>query len=234
MAGYVSLQDVTKTYQMGEITIKAADGISFDVEKGEFVIVVGPSGAGKTTVLNILGGMDTATSGKVLVDGAEISKYRGKKLIQYRREDIGFVFQFYNLMQNLTALENVELAMQICKHPLDASEVLAEVGLEERMNNFPAQLSGGEQQRVSIARALAKNPKILLCDEPTGALDYKTGKSVLALLQNTCRTTGQTVIVITHNSALTAMADRVIQVRSGQILSNEVNKHPVPVEQIEW
>ena len=234
MAGYVSLQDVTKTYQMGEITIKAADGISFDVEKGEFVIVVGPSGAGKTTVLNILGGMDTATSGKVLVDGAEISKYRGKKLIQYRREDIGFVFQFYNLMQNLTALENVELAMQICKHPLDASEVLEEVGLEERMNNFPAQLSGGEQQRVAIARALAKNPKLLLCDEPTGALDYVTGKAILKLLQDTCRKQGITVIIITHNSALAPMADRLIRFKSGRVESETVQQNPVPIETIEW
>ena len=234
MAGYVSLQDVTKTYQMGEITIKAADGISFDVEKGEFVIVVGPSGAGKTTVLNILGGMDTATSGKVLVDGAEISKYRGKKLIQYRREDIGFVFQFYNLMQNLTALENVELAMQICRHPLDASEVLAEVGLEERMNNFPAQLSGGEQQRVAIARALAKNPKLLLCDEPTGALDYVTGKAILKLLQDTCRKQGITVIIITHNSALAPMADRLIRFKSGRVESETVQQNPVPIETIEW
>ena len=205
MAGYVSLQDVTKTYQMGEITIKAADGISFDVEKGEFVIVVGPSGAGKTTVLNILGGMDTATSGKVLVDGAEISKYRGKKLIQYRREDIGFVFQFYNLMQNLTALENVELAMQICKH-----------------------------QRVAIARALAKNPKLLLCDEPTGALDYVTGKAILKLLQDTCREKGMTVIVITHNSALTPMADRVIKIRNGKVAGMKTNENPTPVEEIEW
>ena len=235
MAGYVSLQDVTKTYQMGEVTIKAADGISFDVEKGEFVIVVGPSGAGKTTVLNILGGMDTATSGKVLVDGAEISKYRGKNLIQVPAGGLlGFVFQFYNLMQNLTALENVELAMQICKHPLDASEVLAEVGLEERMNNFPAQLSGGEQQRVAIARALAKNPKLLLCDEPTGALDYVTGKAILKLLQDTCRETGMTVVVITHNQAITAMADRIIRVKSGTIRSMEMNPHITPVEEIEW
>lgn len=234
MAGYVSLQDVTKTYQMGEITIKAADGISFDVEKGEFVIVVGPSGAGKTTVLNILGGMDTATSGKVLVDGAEISKYRGKKLIQYRREDIGFVFQFYNLVPNLTALENVELALQICKEPLDAKTVLEEVGLGERLNNFPAQLSGGEQQRVSIARALAKNPKLLLCDEPTGALDYNTGKAILKLLQDTCRNKGMTVIVITHNSALAPMADRVIHIKNGRVESMGMNAHPVPVETIEW
>ena len=234
MAGYVSLQDVTKTYKMGEVTIKAADGINFDVEKGEFVIVVGPSGAGKTTVLNILGGMDTATSGKVLVDGAEISKYRGKKLIQYRREDIGFVFQFYNLMQNLTALENVELAMQICKHPLDASEVLAEVGLEERKNNFPAQLSGGEQQRVSIARALSKKPKLLLCDEPTGALDYNTGKMILKLLQDTCRIDGMTVILVTHNSAIAPMADRIIRIKNSKVAEIITNDHPTPVEDIEW
>ena len=223
MAGYVSLQDVTKTYQMGEITIKAADGISFDVEKGEFVIVVGPSGAGKTTVLNILGGMDTATSGKVLVDGAEISKYRGKKLIQYRREDIGFVFQFYNLVPNLTALENVELALQISKDPLDAQAVLEEVGLGERKNNFPAQLSGGEQQRVSIARALAKNPKLLLCDEPTGALDYNTGKSILKLLQNMCREKGMTVIIITHDDEIANQVDRVVRIMDGKIVSDSVN-----------
>lgn len=234
MAGYVVLKDVTKVYQMGEVTIKAVDGISFEVQKGEFVIVVGPSGAGKTTVLNILGGMDTATSGQVLVDGEEISRYRGKKLIRYRREDIGFVFQFYNLMQNLTALENVELALQICENPLDARQVLEEVGLKERMNNFPAQLSGGEQQRVAIARALAKNPKLLLCDEPTGALDYVTGKAILKLLQDTCRKKGMTVIVITHNSALTPMADRVIQIRSGKVANARVNEHPVPVENIEW
>ena len=219
MAGYVSLQDVTKTYQMGEITIKAADGISFDVEKGEFVIVVGPSGAGKTTVLNILGGMDTATSGKVLVDGAEISKYRGKKLIQYRREDIGFVFQFYNLMQNLTALENVELAMQICKHPLDASEVLAEVGLEERMNNFPAQLSGGEQQRVAIARALVGKPAILLADEPTGALDVNSGKEVLKLFEN-LNQMGNTIVMITHDLNVAKHAGRVVRIVDGEIYEN--------------
>lgn len=218
MAGYVSLQDVTKTYQMGEITIKAADGISFDVEKGEFVIVVGPSGAGKTTVLNILGGMDTATSGKVLVDGAEISKYRGKKLIQYRREDIGFVFQFYNLMQNLTALENVELAMQICRHPLDASEVLAEVGLEERMNNFPAQLSGGEQQRVAIARALAMNPDIMLFDEPTSALDPEMVGEVLEVMKQLARD-GMTMIVVTHEMGFAReVADRVIFMDGGYIV----------------
>lgn len=234
MAGYVSLQDVTKTYQMGEVTIKAADGISFDVEKGEFVIVVGPSGAGKTTVLNILGGMDTATSGKVLVDGAEISKYRGKNLIQYRREDIGFVFQFYNLVQNLTVKENVELATQICKQPLDIDETIEAVGLKERASNFPAQLSGGEQQRVAIARALAKNPKLLLCDEPTGALDYNTGKQILKLLQDTCRQRGVSVVVITHNLALTAMGDKVIKVRNGKIDSITINEHPLPVERIEY
>lgn len=234
MAGYVSLQDVTKTYKMGEVTIKAADGISFDVEKGEFVIVVGPSGAGKTTVLNILGGMDTATSGKVLVDGAEISKYRGKKLIQYRREDIGFVFQFYNLVPNLTATENVELALQISKDPLDAEEVLKDVGLGHRLNNFPAQLSGGEQQRVSIARALAKNPKILLCDEPTGALDYQTGKSILKLLQDTCHKKGKTVVVITHNLAIAPMADRVIEMKNGKISNITINDNPQLVETIEW
>ena len=218
MAGYVSLQDVTKTYKMGEVTIKAADGISFDVEKGEFVIVVGPSGAGKTTVLNILGGMDTATSGKVLVDGAEISKYRGKKLIQYRREDIGFVFQFYNLMQNLTALENVELAMQICRHPLDASEVLAEVGLEERMNNFPAQLSGGEQQRVAIARALAMNPDIMLFDEPTSALDPEMVGEVLEVMKQLARD-GMTMIVVTHEMGFAReVADRVIFMDGGYIV----------------
>ena len=218
MAGYVSLQDVTKTYQMGEITIKAADGISFDVEKGEFVIVVGPSGAGKTTVLNILGGMDTATSGKVLVDGAEISKYRGKKLIQYRREDIGFVFQFYNLMQNLTALENVELAMQICKHPLDASEVLAEVGLEERMNNFPAQLSGGEQQRVAIARALAMEPAVLLFDEPTSALDPEMVGEVLAVMQSLAEE-GMTMVVVTHEMGFARqVAHRVLFMDEGRLV----------------
>lgn len=219
MAGYVSLQDVTKTYQMGEITIKAADGISFDVEKGEFVIVVGPSGAGKTTVLNILGGMDTATSGKVLVDGAEISKYRGKKLIQYRREDIGFVFQFYNLMQNLTALENVELAMQICRHPLDASEVLAEVGLEERMNNFPAQLSGGEQQRVAVARALANDPDFILADEPTGNLDSENEVIIFTLLKELAQQ-GKGIMVVSHNESILEYADRVYYMKDG-VLGDE-------------
>lgn len=216
MAGYVSLQDVTKTYKMGEVTIKAADGISFDVEKGEFVIVVGPSGAGKTTVLNILGGMDTATSGKVLVDGAEISKYRGKKLIQYRREDIGFVFQFYNLMQNLTALENVELAMQICKHPLDASEVLAEVGLEERMNNFPAQLSGGEQQRVAIARALINHPPIILADEPTGNLDSRTSAQIMDILAE-LTDEGATLLLVTHDAGVARRAGRRVRMEDGGI-----------------
>lgn len=232
--GYVELSDVIKSYQMGEVEIKACDGINFEINKGEFAIIVGPSGAGKTTVLNILGGMDTASSGKVMVDGKEVSCYHGKKLIQYRREDIGFVFQFYNLMQNLTALENVELALQICKDPLDAAEVLEEVGLGERMKNFPAQLSGGEQQRVAIARALAKNPKLLLCDEPTGALDYVTGKAILKLLQDTCRERGMTVIVITHNTAITPMADRVIRIRNGKVKSMELNEHPIPVEEIEW
>lgn len=216
MAGYVSLQDVTKTYKMGEVTIKAADGISFDVEKGEFVIVVGPSGAGKTTVLNILGGMDTATSGKVLVDGAEISKYRGKKLIQYRREDIGFVFQFYNLMQNLTALENVELAMQICRHPLDASEVLAEVGLEERMNNFPAQLSGGEQQRVAIARALINHPPIILADEPTGNLDSRSSAQIMDILAELADE-GATLLLVTHDAGVARRAGRRVRMEDGGI-----------------
>ena len=212
----------------------AADHVNFFVEKGEFCIIVGPSGAGKTTVLNMLGGMDTCDEGTILLDGKVISSYTPKQLTTYRRYDVGFVFQFYNLVQNLTALENVELASEICKDPLDARETLAEVGLGERLKNFPAQLSGGEQQRVAIARALAKNPKILLCDEPTGALDYNTGKAVLALLQDTCRNTGRTVIVITHNSALTAMADRVIRIKSGKAISNDVNPHPTPVEQIEW
>ena len=231
---YVKLDKVSKIYKMGEVEIRAVDNISFEISKGEFVVVVGPSGAGKTTVLNILGGMDTATKGNVFVDGSNIAKYNNRQLTAYRRDDIGFVFQFYNLVPNLTALENVELASEICRDPLDPAATLESVGLGERLNNFPAQLSGGEQQRVSIARALAKNPKLLLCDEPTGALDYKTGKQVLALLQRTCRETGRTVIVITHNTALTAMADRIIQVKSGQILSNKVNEHPVPVEQIEW
>ena len=231
---YVKLDKVSKIYKMGEVEIRAVDEISFEISKGEFVVVVGPSGAGKTTVLNILGGMDTATRGDVLVDGRNIAKYNSRQLTAYRRDDIGFVFQFYNLVPNLTALENVELAMQICKNPLDAGEVLDEVGLEDRKGNFPAQLSGGEQQRVSIARALAKNPKLLLCDEPTGALDYQTGKAILKLLQDMCREKGMTVIVITHNSALTPMADRVIHIKNGTVSSMELNENPTPVEEIEW
>lgn len=231
---FVEFADVSKIYQMGEVEVAAVRDMSFTIERGEFVVIVGPSGAGKTTLLNMLGGMDSATSGTIMLDGARVSSFNRKQLTQYRRHDIGFVFQFYNLVQNLTALENVELASEICRDPLDPAETLRSVGLGERLNNFPAQLSGGEQQRVSIARALAKNPKLLLCDEPTGALDYRTGKQVLGLLQDTCRKTGRTVIVITHNTALTGMADRIIQVRSGRIVSNQVNEHPVPVEQIEW
>ena len=231
---YISFQDVRKEYKMGEVIIKAVDGVNFEIEKGEFAIIVGPSGAGKTTVLNMLGGMDSCTSGLILVDGARVSDYNAKQLTGYRRHDIGFVFQFYNLVQNLTALENVELAAQICDDPLDAREVLEHVGLGHRLDNFPAQLSGGEQQRVAIARALAKNPKLLLCDEPTGALDYNTGKAILKLLQDMSRQRGMTVIIITHNSALTAMADRVIQVKNGAVISEEINPSPVPVEEIEW
>ena len=232
--GFVRMEHVTKIYKMGEVEIHAVDGIDFSINKGEFVIVVGPSGAGKTTVLNILGGMDTATRGKVIVDGENIAKYSHRRLTGYRRDDIGFLFQFYNLMPNLTAQENVELALQICKNPLDARQVLEEVGLGERLDNFPAQLSGGEQQRVSIARALAKNPKLLLCDEPTGALDYQTGKAILKLLQDMCRDRGMTVIVITHNSALTPMADRVIRIKNGKVSQMYENETPVPVEEIEW
>ena len=231
---YISAENVTKIYHMGEVEIKACDGVNFEIEKGEFTIIVGPSGAGKTTVLNILGGMDSLTGGRVIVDGQDISGLRGRQMAAYRRESVGFVFQFYNLMQNLTALENVELAMQICRDPMDPARVLEEVGLAGRMNNFPAQLSGGEQQRVAIARALAKNPKLLLCDEPTGALDYVTGKAILKLLQDMCRNRGMTVVVITHNSALTPMADRVIKIRNGKVSSMKLNPDPVPVEEIEW
>lgn len=234
MEDYVRLREVKKIYKMGEVEIVAADGIDFSVGKGEFAVVVGASGAGKTTVLNILGGMDTATSGEVIVDGNDITTYNTKQLTAYRRDDIGFVFQFYNLVPNLTALENVELALQICKDPLDAMAVLEDVGLGERAANFPAQLSGGEQQRVSIARALAKNPKLLLCDEPTGALDYNTGKAILKLLQDTCRKKGMTVILITHNSAIAPMADRVIKIKNGKVSKVTLNENPISVETIEW
>ena len=231
---YIFFENVEKIYQMGEVSIHAVDGITFEIEKGEFAIIVGPSGAGKTTVLNMLGGMDSCSGGTITVDGTLISSYTPRQLTTYRRYDIGFVFQFYNLVQNLTALENVELAAQICKEPLDAAEVLEHVGLGHRMDNFPAQLSGGEQQRVAIARALAKNPKLLLCDEPTGALDYVTGKQILKLLQDTCRQEGMTVVVITHNTALTPMADRVIHIKNGKVAAMEQNSHPTPVEAIEW
>lgn len=231
---FVELKDVKKIYRMGDVTIHASDGINFEIEKGEFVVIAGPSGAGKTTVLNILGGMDQCDGGEILVDGEDISKYSAKRLTTYRRNEIGFVFQFYNLVQNLTAKENVELALQICKNPLDAVSVLKEVGLGERMDNFPAQLSGGEQQRVSIARALAKNPKLLLCDEPTGALDYNTGKQILKLLQDTCREKKMTVVVITHNSAIAPMADRIIRIKNGQVSESGRNEHPADVMEIEW
>lgn len=234
MSAFVELRGVKKVYKMGEVEIHAVAGIDFEIKRGEFAVIVGASGAGKTTVLNILGGMDTATSGVVSVDGNDIAQYSEKKLTAYRRDDIGFVFQFYNLIPNLTALENVELATQICKEPLDAERVLKEVGLGERLNNFPAQLSGGEQQRVSIARALAKNPKLLLCDEPTGALDYMTGKAILTLLQDTCRKKGMTIILITHNSAIAPMADRVIHIKSGKVSSIEENENPISIEEIEW
>ena len=231
---YIALDHVEKLYHVGEVTITAVSDISFTVDKGEFVVVVGPSGAGKTTVLNILGGMDSCTSGTITVDGQTISSYGPKELTVYRRFDIGFVFQFYNLVQNLTALENVELATQIAKSPLPPEEVLAHVGLSHRLHNFPAQLSGGEQQRVAIALALAKNPKLLLCDEPTGALDYVTGKAILKLLQDTCRQQGMTVIVITHNTAIAPMADKVIHVKNGQVEQIDLNPNPLPVEEIEW
>lgn len=234
MRDFVSFQNVCKYYKMGEQKISATDHISFDIKKGEFCVIVGPSGAGKTTVLNMLGGMDSCDEGSIMLDGKEISSYNNRQLTEYRRHDVGFVFQFYNLVQNLTALENVELASEICKNPLNPVDTLEHVGLKDRMSNFPAQLSGGEQQRVSIARALAKNPKILLCDEPTGALDYNTGKAVLKLLQDTCRNTGRTVIIITHNQAITAMADRIIKIKNGKIESCEINSSPIPVEMIEW
>ena len=232
--GYITFEQVRKEYRMGEVTIKAVDGADFEIEKGEFAIIVGPSGAGKTTVLNMLGGMDACSGGTITVDGTRVSDFTAKQLTGYRRHDIGFVFQFYNLVQNLTALENVELAAQICREPLPAASVLEHVGLGHRLNNFPAQLSGGEQQRVAIARALAKNPKLLLCDEPTGALDYVTGKAILKLLQDTCRQQGMTVVVITHNTALAPMADRVIHIRSGKVAKVELNQNPTPVEEIEW
>ena len=231
---YIEFKNVVKEYKMGEVSIKALDKTNYKIEKGELVVIVGPSGAGKTTALNILGGMDSATSGKVIIDGKDISKFKKKELTKYRREDIGFVFQFYNLVQNLTALENVELATQICKRPLDPKTILEKVGLKNRIKNFPSQLSGGEQQRVAIARAIAKNPKLLLCDEPTGALDYNTGKQILQLLQDTCRKEKMTVIIITHNSALTPMADRVIHFKNGTAFDIQINPNPTPISQIEW
>lgn len=234
MSKYIEFKNVKKVYKMGEVNIEALSGVNFSVDKGEFVVVAGASGAGKSTILNILGGMDSPTSGEIIVDGKYINDYSNKELITYRRYDIGFVFQFYNLVQNLTAKENVELVTQICKDPLNIDEIMEAVGLQDRKNNFPAQLSGGEQQRVAIARALAKNPKILLCDEPTGALDYNTGKSILKLLQDMCRTMEMTVIIITHNLALTPMGDKVIRVKNGKIESVVINENPTPVERIEW
>lgn len=234
MEDFVTIDRVNKRYKMGDHTIVALDDISFSIKEGEFVVIVGPSGAGKTTVLNLLGGMDTSDSGRIILDGKMINELSDRELTKYRRHDVGFVFQFYNLVQNLTALENVELASEICEEPLDPKDVLVDVGLDDRMLNFPAQLSGGEQQRVSIARALAKNPKILLCDEPTGALDYSTGKSILKLLQDTNRNNNKTVIVITHNQAIAQMADRVIHVKNGQVDKVESNPNPLPVERIEW
>ncbi len=231
---YVEFKDVYKRYQMGEVTIAASDGVNFEIEKGEFAVIVGASGAGKTTVLNMLGGMDTCDEGQILVDGKDVAKFSTKEMTRYRRQDIGFVFQFYNLVQNLTAKENVELATEICADAVDAEEVLRQVGLGERINNFPAQLSGGEQQRVSIARALAKSPKLLLCDEPTGALDYNTGKTILKLLQDTCREKGMTVVVITHNQAITPMADRVIKIKNSKVSRVTLNENPVSVDTIEW
>lgn len=234
MSAFVKFDHVKKVYHMGEVSIEALRDASFEIEKGEICVIVGPSGAGKTTLLNILGGMDTLTEGHVYLDGSEISGYSSRQLTAYRRQEIGFVFQFYNLVQNLTALENVSLATQICKNPMDSAEALTKVGLADRLDNFPAQLSGGEQQRVAIARALAKNPKLLLCDEPTGALDYNTGKAILKLLQDTARETGMTVVIITHNQAITPMADRIIRVKNGTVSSVEINEQKVPVEEIEW
>ncbi len=231
---FIELENVYKRYRMGDITIEASSGMSFEIEQGELAIIVGPSGSGKTTILNILGGMDTCDEGRIVIDGKEIQGYDRKQLMQYRRQDIGFVFQFYNLIPNLTASENVELAAQISKHYIPAAEILKKVGLGERLDNFPAQLSGGEQQRVAIARALAKEPKLLLCDEPTGALDYNTGKKILKLLQDTCREQNMTVVIVTHNTAITPMADRVIHMRNGAVTEVEVNAHPRPVEEIEW
>lgn len=234
MCALIQFKNVIKSYTMGDITINASDGVNFEVNKGEFVVIVGASGAGKTTILNLLGGMDTPTSGSILVDGENVALFDEKRLTEYRRNDIGFVFQFYNLVQNLTALENVELASQICQNPLDSIDILERVGLSDRLQNFPAQLSGGEQQRVAIARAIAKNPKLLLCDEPTGALDYQTGKSILGLLREMCEIYKMTVVVITHNSALAPMADRVIHLKNGKVQSVELNKTPKPIEEIEW
>lgn len=231
---FVEFKDVRKVYTMGEVQVAAVDGMSFEIEQGELVVVVGPSGSGKTTLLNMMGGMDSCTSGSITLDGARVDQFDEKQLTDYRRYDIGFVFQFYNLVQNLTALENVELASQICRNPLPPADVLTQVGLAHRMDNFPAQLSGGEQQRVAIARAIAKNPKLLLCDEPTGALDYKTGKAILKLLQDTCRETGRTVVLITHNSAFCAIADRVIHVKEGKVERMEINAHPQAAETVEW
>ena len=234
MNNFIELKNVKKTYSMGEVEVKAVDDVSFSIDKGEFVVVIGASGAGKTTIINLLGGMDQVTSGNIFVDGNDISGYNKKMLTKYRRDEIGFVFQFYNLVQNLNAIENVELAVEICKNPLNPEEVLKNVGLENRMQNFPSQLSGGEQQRVSIARALAKNPKLLLCDEPTGALDYNTGKSILKLLSDTSKVQGMTVIVITHNSAITPIADKIITVKSGKIESVKTNDNPISIESLEW
>ena len=234
MSSFIEFKDVKKVYRMGEVDIKALDGVDFSIDKGEFVVIAGASGAGKSTILNLLGGMDNATEGQIWVDGKDISRFSARELTTYRRYDIGFVFQFYNLVQNLTVIENVEMATQICRNPLNIEETVEAVGLLDRKNKFPAQLSGGEQQRVAIARALAKNPKILLCDEPTGALDYNTGKAILKLLQDTCRSNNMTVIVITHNLALTPMGDKIIRVKNGRIDSVEINEHPTPVERIEW